>query len=100
MNKRTKALSISPSVRKVVMERDEGRCIVCGSTYSPTLAHYKNRGSGGLGIEQNLVVLCLQHHFDTDQTIHRKRYLELIKGYLKQKYPDWNEDKLKYGFDK
>lgn len=100
VSKRTKALSIDSLVRRKVMERDENRCIVCGKSNGLTIAHYLNRGAGGLGIEENLVVLCLQHHFDTDQTIKRKMYLAFIKDYLKQKYPDWDEGKLRYGFNK
>jgi hypothetical protein len=95
-SKRTQALAISPSVRAIVMERDFG-CIVCGTRSSLTIAHYINRGRGGLGIEQNLVVLCLKHHFETDQTINRKKYLEWIKVYLITKYPNWNEQELYYG---
>jgi hypothetical protein len=95
-SKRTQALAISPSVRAIVMERDFG-CIVCGTRSSLTIAHYINRGRGGLGIEQNLVVLCLKHHFEADQTINRKKYLEWIKVYLIARYPNWNEQELYYG---
>lgn len=99
VSKRTKALAIDRLVRLQVMERDNNRCIMCGKSNGLTIAHYLNRGAGGLGIEQNLVVLCLQHHFDTDQTTKRKLNLAFIKDYLKSKYPDWDEGKLKYGFD-
>jgi hypothetical protein len=99
-SKRTKALSIDRLVRQRVMERDEGRCIMCNRNSGLTIAHYLNRGAGGLGIEENLVVLCLQHHFDTDQTIKRKINLAFIKDYLIRTYPEWDEGKLKYGYDK
>jgi hypothetical protein len=95
-SKRTQALAISPSVRQVVMDRDKG-CIVCQSKSNLTIAHYINRGRGGLGIEQNLVVLCLKHHFEADQTVNRKKYLEWIRVYLIMKYPNWNEKELYYG---
>lgn len=100
VSKRTKTLAIDRIVRLNVMDRDNHRCIVCGSTKSLTIAHYINRGKGGVGIEQNLVVLCLQHHFDTDQSVKRKMYLEFIKSYLKSKYKDWSEEQLYYGFNK
>jgi 5-methylcytosine-specific restriction endonuclease McrA len=96
-SKRTKALAIDRLVRYKVMERDNNACIVCGNRRSLTLAHYVNRGAGGLGIEQNLVVLCFKHHHEADQTIKRKSYLGFIKGYLKEKYKDWNEEVLSYG---
>jgi hypothetical protein len=98
-SKRTKALSVEPEVRQRVMERDEGRCIMCNRNSGLTIAHFLNRGAGGLGIEENLVVLCLQCHFNTDQTIKRKINLGFIKNYLISKYPEWDERKLKYGYD-
>lgn len=96
-SKRTKALAIDRLVRLKVMERDNNACILCGQRRSLTMAHYINRGAGGLGIEQNLVVLCLNHHRLTDQSVERKLYLGFIKSYLKTKYKDWNEEELKYG---
>jgi hypothetical protein len=98
-SKRTRALSIDRLVRQRVMERDENRCIMCNRNSGLTIAHYLNRGAGGLGIEENLVVLCLQCHFNTDQSIKRKINLAFIKDYLKSNYPDWDEGKLKYGYD-
>jgi 5-methylcytosine-specific restriction endonuclease McrA len=95
-SKRTLALAITPNVRQVVLDRDKG-CIVCGTKSNLTIAHYINRGRGGLGIEQNLVVLCMEHHRLTDQSIHRKKYLEFIRVYLIMKYPNWNEKELYYG---
>lgn len=95
-SKRSKACDIPEEVRLKVMERDMGRCILCGSTYWLTLAHYVSRANGGLGIEQNLVCLCQHCHYETDQSIKRKYNLAVIKGYLKSFYPDWSEDKIKY----
>lgn len=99
-SKRTKALAISDEVRAKVLARDNHKCIICKTTTGLTLAHYVNRGKGGLGIEENLVSLCLNCHFITDQTIKRKKYLEFIKVYLIMKYDGWSEDKLKYGSNK
>jgi len=99
-SKRTRALAIDSLVRRKVMERDNNCCILCGKTTTLTIAHYINRGRGGLGIEQNLVVLCMNHHRLTDQSVERKLYLGFIKGYLKEKYKDWEEKELYYGFNK
>jgi 5-methylcytosine-specific restriction endonuclease McrA len=96
-SKRTKALAITPSVRQDVLARDGFKCIICKTTHNLTMAHYINRGRGGLGIEKNLVTLCLKDHFETDQTINRKKYLEFIKVYLITKYDNWNEKELYYG---
>ena len=39
-SKRTKALSITPKVKKTVYERDGGRCVLCGSPHGLPEAHY------------------------------------------------------------
>ena len=41
-NKRAKACQISTEVRKIVFERDKGRCILCGRAGSPN-SHYVKR---------------------------------------------------------
>lgn len=68
MHRRTKALQISPDVKRRVWERD-GRCILCHRPGSPD-AHYIPRSQGGLGVE--------------------------IRAYLMKCYPDWDEADLVY----
>lgn len=94
MSKRTQALQITPQVRKIVWERDKW-CILCGKVGTDT-AHYISKGSGGLGIEQNLVLLCRKCHMDYDQSGKRLIIKEIIKSYLKIQYSNWDESKLKY----
>ena len=95
-SKRTKALEVSPSTKQAVMYRDGGKCIMCNKRDGLTYAHYINRGKGGLGIEQNIALVCLQHHFQLDQTTNRKVLLEVFKKHLKQHYPNWDEKELYY----
>ena len=87
---------ILQSVKEKVWERDNGCCIICGSHYALPNAHYIPRSKGGLGIEQNIVTLCLNCHYKTDHTCDRPIMLEKIKSYLQAKYEGWNEDDLKY----
>lgn len=96
-SKRTKATNISKKVKEIVYARDNGMCIVCGKQGLPN-AHYVRRSQGGLGIEQNIVTLCLKCHSDFDNGLKRKEIENIIKEYLKSKYPDWNE--LDLGYDK
>lgn len=98
-SKRTKALSISQSVKKKVYERDNGRCIICGRSGAPN-AHYISRAHGGLGIEENIVTLCHECHRDYDQSIQRISLGRMIADYLRGVYPDWNEDNLIYRKDR
>ena len=103
-SKRSKATDISYKVKKIVWERDGGRCVVCGNNYNvmPN-AHYIPRSKGGLGIEENIVTLCTnfapnQCHYKFDfGTEEEQEYLgKVIKKYLMSKYENWNEDKLIY----
>ena len=95
--KRSKACDITQAVKKKVWERDEQRCIICGSPNAMPNAHYIPRSKGGLGIEQNIVTLCQNCHHKTDNTAERPVYLKYIKGYLQGKYGDeWDEEKLTY----
>lgn len=95
MRKRTKALAIPETVNRAVWDRDGGCCIICGRQGAPN-AHYISRAQGGLGIEENIVTLCAECHEAYDQTIQRRNYRGLIRAYLEDCYPDWNEDNLIY----
>lgn len=95
MNNRTKALQIPPKVKRIVYERDGGRCIICGAPGNPD-AHYISRAQGGLGIEENVATLCWRCHRIYDQTPKRETYRRIIADYLKDCYPHWDESQLMY----
>lgn len=92
-SKMAKACDIPMSVKKAVYERDGGRCVLCGQQGAPN-AHYIPRARGGLGIEQNIVTLCMDCHTRYDQSEHRKLYGDRIKEYLEDHYTDWDENDL------
>ena len=96
-SKRAKATQISTKTKRIVYERDNGICVVCGRQGLPE-AHYIPRSAGGLGIEQNIVCLCRDCHnkFDFGDGETCRLMGETIKAYLQSKYPDWNEDDLVY----
>lgn len=97
-SKRTRACEIIKKVRQTVAIRDNGRCIICGK-YVPVScsnAHYIKRSQGGLGIEENIVTLCSECHYEEDFGQNTKLYEQKIREYLKSKYKDWNEEKLIY----
>lgn len=95
-SRRTKACDITKKVKDRVWARDNERCILCGTHYAMPNAHYIPRSHNGLGIEQNIVTLCIQCHDAYDHTTKREEIGAFIKDYLKSKYTDWNEEKLKY----
>lgn len=95
--KRAKATDISQKVKKAVWERDGERCIICGSHYAMPNAHYIPRSKGGLGIEENIVTLCMNCHNAYDHTIQRPYFEKKIREYLQESYgASWNEKDLVY----
>lgn len=95
-NKRSNACDIPQKVKRRVWERDGERCIICGNSQAMPNAHYISRAQGGLGIEENIVTLCIQCHNEFDNSIKRAEYKKYIENYLKEKYPEWEEKKLYY----
>ena len=99
-SKRSKATDITAKVRKQVLERDNGRCVICGDNRTLTMAHYIPRSKGGLGIPQNLVTMCMSchHKMDNGRSKEVSDNLKLtVKSYLHSKYAGyWNEKDLKY----
>lgn len=93
----TKACSIPQAVKEAVWERDHHRCIVCGDqrTASP-VAHYIPRSHLGLGIEENIVTLCLKCHCAYDNSVSRPWMKAIIRDYLSSRYVGWDEKNLVY----
>lgn len=85
-HKSTIACDISPKVRRAVWERDEGRCIVCGTTADIQIAHYISRARMGMGVETNLACMCIKCHAGFDQGIHHGVIGSIFKHYLEEVY--------------
>lgn len=111
MNKRTKATSYTKETKARVVERDSHSCLFCLKGYHIVgknlsslefnvfdIAHYINRSQGGLGVEENLVLLCRYHHslLDNGNKGLRSEMLSVIEEYLKSKYENWDKDNLVY----
>lgn len=111
MNKRTKALQYTRQTAYKVAERDNHECIFCKMGYHMEginksgfganvydIAHFINRSQGGLGIEENLVLLCRYHHslLDNGNKGLRPEMLSIMEEYLRSIYTDWDKEKLKY----
>ena len=97
MNKRTKAVAITPKVRQEVEERDNHQCVFCHTTKDVRgEMHYIRRSQGGLGIPQNLLTGCRKCHAEFDEGKNKEYYRQKAKEYLQSIYPDWNEEELVY----
>lgn len=93
-SKRSVACDISSEVRKIVKDRDKA-CIFCGSAQDLEIAHYISRGSGGLGIPENLTLACHKCHVELDQGVKGKYYKAYQKAYLYELYPGFNDRRYK-----
>ena len=94
MHKQTKATNITPAVKREVMERDGGLCVVCGCPGDP-VSHVVRRSQGGLGIPQNVVCHCWRCHLMYDLRTSEAVRIKTI-AYIKSKYPGWTEEAMKY----
>lgn len=96
-SRRAKAVAISASVKKAVMERDGGLCVYCHNPGLPE-AHFISRRKNGMGIEENILTLCRKCHkdFDFGTREDREGMREYFKDYLMSKYPHWDEKMLVY----
>jgi hypothetical protein len=63
------AQSVPPALRRKVMRRDHGRCVVPGCRHATfvDVHHIRARADGGAHDEDNLIVLCSAHH----RALHR-----------------------------
>jgi len=96
MSKISKACDISPKVRQEVVERDNRQCFICGANQNLQIAHYISRARLGLGIPQNLAVMCAKCHFDYDNGKFHNEIKNLFKEHLSACYEGWNEKDLIY----
>ncbi len=102
--RRAKACDISKAVKIEVWERDQGKCVFCGSAYNTMPnCHFISRANGGLGIPENILTACTRlteedchNNFDEGSIEERERLREKARAYLKSKYPEWDESKLYY----
>jgi len=89
---------VSDKVRKEVKDRDK-HCIACGSHYNLTVAHvYINRSHGGLGIPENLCVLCMDchHNYDNGKKTDQEYTRMMAQSYMYGVYGFPNFNKIKY----
>ena len=94
-SKRTKACEIPFKVKRYVWERDHHCCVLCGRPGNPD-AHFIPRSHNGKGVEENVVTLCPECHRDYDNSERRPEIRKALRAYLMAKYPDWDEEKLRY----
>ena len=95
-NKRAIACHPTPETRQLVFARDNGKCVMGCGRDGCDFAHYISRAHGGLGIEQNIVLLCRHCHNEFDQSTKRNEHGSFVKKYLDALYPDFTDDDRVY----
>ena len=95
-SKRSKACDISQKVKLAVWERDNQRCIFCGSHNAMPNAHIISRAKGGLGVEKNIVTLCAHCHDKMDHSTLRSTWIEIAKTHIKNIYGEFVESEVIY----
>ena len=103
--RRSKATDIPQRVKMEVWQRDNRRCIICGSKIASPNAHFISRAKGGLGIPENIVTLCTinsdgkrgcHDRYDNGSAEDREEIGGKIEAYLSGIYPEWDKSKLLY----
>lgn len=98
-HRQTKATEIPKSVKEIVWERDNHRCIFCHTIVNMFYAnaHFIPRSSGGLGIPENIFTACKNCHREQDNGLNTQEYDKRAKNYLKSIYGRcWTKEKLIY----
>lgn len=106
---RNKRLQFDMKTKQKIAQRDM-TCLFCRQQYHmstagdeygysiPDIAHYVNKSAGGLGIEENGVLVCRYHHqlLDNGNKGLRGEMLFRMEAYLKSIYPGWTKEDLYY----
>lgn len=98
-HKQTKATAIKKSVKEIVWDRDNHRCIFCHKFVDMFYAnaHYLPRSSGGRGIPENIFTACDDCHRKQDNGLNTKEYDLKAESYLKSIYGEhWTKNDLVY----
>lgn len=96
---RTIATSIPYSVKEIVWERDNHKCILCHK-YVPlecACCHFIPRSQGGLGIPENIFTACNNCHNEQDNGKYTLELGNRVEQYLRKIYgKSWNKNNLIY----
>ncbi|KAB8126928.1 HNH endonuclease [Gracilibacillus oryzae] len=81
----------SPKVKKEIFERDQWRCVKCGSYYLEEVPHHIIfKSQGGSGEKRNGAAVCINCH----RSAHRKDEVRRWFENWRDKYLDQNGDLL------
>jgi hypothetical protein len=84
-----------------IYKRDAHKCIIagCRDRFGLAIAHvFVARSKGGLGVEENGVLLCQRHHHMLDNGLDREheQVKEYVENYLRLHYGVEDIDAMTY----
>ena len=86
---------ISQSVKRIVEQRDAGRCQwrsedggICGSAYRVEFHHKQDRAKGGQGTPENIMQLCEKHHLLATEIAWGADKIERFRKRPRQQAPE------------
>lgn len=71
-------------IRKLIIQRDKGACILCGRPYEE-MHHINFRSAGGTHTEDNLVCLCWRCHHEA-HGVRSKAYKQMLRRVMSERY--------------
>lgn len=101
---RTKDLQFSTKTKIEMMERDRG-CLFCKCGYRMDKVrntgiydpmHIVNKSQGGLGVIENGVIGCRDHHHMLDNSEFDQEMRQMARDYLSDLYPGWTAENVTY----
>lgn len=79
-----KKITVTQDTYNIVMQRDNYRCRLCGTSLNLHLHHiiYKSEDKSKINDENNLIMLCAEHHRLVHSNKHywQQKLLEMNKG--------------------
>ena len=94
---------VSQSVRRIVEQRDGGKCQwrcedggICGSTYRVEFHHKQDRAKGGEGTPENVIQLCEKHHLLATEIAWGEERIEPFRKRPRQQAPEELQSRLDF----
>ena len=94
---------ISQSVKRIVEQRDQGKCQwrsddggICGSTYRIEFHHKQDRARGGEGTPENVIQLCEKHHLLATEIAWGEERIERFRKRPREKAADERQSRIDF----
>ena len=95
--------AISHSVKRIVEQRDEGKCQwrsedggICGSTYRVEFHHKQDRAKGGAGTPENVIQLCEKHHLLATEVAWGEQHIARFRKRTPKPAPETLQSRLDF----